>query len=295
MSKLTIAVTQMTCSDNEDKNVRKAEKMIRQASSQGAQIILLQELFAISYFCIDQDPKYFSLAQEAESHPMLEHMSTLAKELSVVLPVSFFEKANRVYFNSVIVIDADGKRLGIYRKSHIPHDPGYWEKFYFAPGDTGFKVWKTRYANIGVGICWDQWFPECARDMVLKGADVLFYPTAIGCDPNDPTYGSVKRWRRVQQGHAAANVVPICASNRVGTETGGTCDITFYGSSFIANQFGEILIQAGKKEETVLTAIIETDGKSKAAQNYLFRDRRPNLYRNLVSMDGRSLAKNHTQ
>ena len=293
MNKVTLAVTQMACSDDINANFEKAEHMVSMAAEQGAQIVLLQELFTTQYFCKDQNPKFFDLAHEVAGHPVLERMSSLAKKLSVVLPVSFFEKANRAYFNSVMVIDADGERLGTYRKSHIPHDPGYWEKYYFNPGDTGFKVWETRYAKIGVGICWDQWFPECARAMVLKGADVLLYPTAIGSRPNDLSYDSSGGWQRVMQGHAVANYVPVCASNRVGTEEGEGCTLNFYGTSFIAGKTGEILVQADRSEETVLTASIDLEEKSNALRYYgRFRDRRPSLYKSLLTLDGCTKPEN---
>eukprot|EP01084_Bolivina_argentea_P281991 482599_1 len=218
-------------------------------------------------------------------------MEKLAKELRVVLPVSFFERANKAYFNSVVVIDADGKRLGKYRKSHIPDGPGYQEKFYFTPGDTGFKVWHTAYCCIGVGICWDQWFPECARAMCLQGAELLLYPTAIGSEPHDPTINSREHWMRTMQGHAAANLVPILASNRVGkeviTEAPLGQDVTFYGGSFITDETGKIVCQADLFKGGVwvhefnLVAI-----QTRRAAWGLFRDRRPDLYASLLSHDG---------
>jgi N-carbamoylputrescine amidase len=214
-------------------------------------------------------------------------MSRLAAELRVVLPVSFFERANNAYYNSLMVIDADGQQLGLYRKSHIPDGPGYQEKYYFNPGDTGFRVWDTKYGRIGVGVCWDQWFPECARAMTLQGADILFYPTAIGSEPQDPTIKSRDHWQRVMQGHAGANMVPIVASNRIGREAGESCTMTFYGSSFIADPWGAKVAEAGEEEEAVLTASFDLDKNRAARASWgFFRDRRPELYTTLLTCDG---------
>jgi len=288
MRKITVAVTQMSCSNKSEENFKKAEGMIRKAVKEGAQIVLLQELFENPYFPQDQKYEYLNLAREAEGHPMLERMSALAKELSVVLPVSFFEKARQAFFNSVMMIDADGSFLGIYRKTHIPHDPGYWEKFYFSPGDTGFKVWKTSYCNIGIGICWDQWFPEAARIMTLRGADIIMYPTAIGSEPLSDL-DTAGHWQRVMQGHAGANIIPVCASNRVGTEKGDSTEITFYGSSFISGPDGAIITQADRSEETVLVTTFDLDSIRKLRDSFhLFRDRRPKYYQSLLTMDGRN-------
>lgn len=289
MSKITVAVTQMSCSTDMALNIEKAESFVRRASKKGAQIILLQELFLTHYFCKDQLSEYFDYAQEAEGHPVLDQMSKLAKELSVVLPISFFEKANNAFFNSIMVIDADGSRLGIYRKTHIPNDPGYWEKYYFSPGDTGFKVWDTKYGKIGIGICWDQWFPECARAMALMNADILLYPTAIGSSPLDKDDDWASHWQRVMQGHAAANIIPVCASNRVGFEKGESCDLTFFGSSFITDETGEKIVEANREEETILTASFDFEAIRKLRWEFcLFRDRRPELYSILLSKDGRN-------
>ncbi|MFA7416496.1 MAG: N-carbamoylputrescine amidase [Rhizobium sp.] len=288
MATVTVAATQMACSWDRNDNIARAERMVREAATRGARIILLQELFETPYFCQDQRSEFFDLAAPFENNPLVLHFSRLAAELGVVLPVSFFEKAGPAFFNSVAIIDADGKILGRYRKSHIPDGPGYTEKYYFSPGNTGFKVWNTRYARIGVGICWDQWFPEAARAMVLKGAELLFYPTAIGSEPQDPTLDSSAHWQRVMQGHAAANIAPVIASNRIGTEPGkaGT-EITFYGSSFIAGQTGEKLAEADRASETVLTATFDLDGIARQRQAWgLFRDRRPELYSPLMTMDG---------
>ena len=247
MREVTVAATQMACSWSEEENVARAESLVRAAANQGAQVILLQELFATPYFCKDQKSEHFALAQPMHGSPLIARMSRLAAELGVVLPVSFFERSNNAYFNSLVVIDADGQVLGLYRKSHIPDGPGYQEKFYFSPGDTGFRTWPTRFGTIGVGICWDQWFPEAARSMALLGAEILFYPTAIGSEPHDPALDSSAHWQRTMQGHAAANMVPLVASNRIGRETGETCDLTFYGTSFIADETGAKLEEAAPR------------------------------------------------
>ena len=281
---VTVAATQMACGWDIDKNLAKAEALIRQAHKDGAQIILIQELFATPYFCKDQDPKYFSMAEAVDDSRVIEKMQALAKELQVVLPVSFFEKANRAYFNSLVVIDADGSVVSHYRKSHIPDGPGYQEKFYFSPGDTGFKVADTRYAKIGVAICWDQWFPEAARSMVLMGADFLFYPTAIG---SEPVTGDDSRdhWCRVMQGHSAANMVPVIASNRIGVETGESCELTFYGSSFITDETGGMVGQASRDAEEVIIASFDIDRIAAERAGWgLFRDRRPDLYSPVTSL-----------
>ena len=291
MAQVTVAATQFACGPDVAENVDKAERMVRRAAAEGAQIILLQELFETPYFCKDQKQELFALARPAENHPTLQRMSRLAEELRVVLPVSFFERANNAYYNALMVFDADGKTLGLYRKSHIPDGPGYQEKFYFNPGNTGFRVWDTAYGRIGVGICWDQWFPECARAMALQGAEILFYPTAIGSEPQDPTINSRDHWQRVMQGHAGANVMPLVASNRIGREQGESCTVTFYGSSFIAGPQGEKVAEAGEDEETVLTAAFDLDRiRAMRASWGLFRDRRPELYTPLLTQDGASRA-----
>ncbi len=281
---ITVAATQMACTWNIATNLKKAESLVRHAAQQGAQIILLQELFETPYFCKDQKEAYFSLAKPAQDHPLLAHFSALAATLNVVLPISFFERANNAYYNSVMIIDADGSQLGVYRKTHIPDGPGYQEKFYFNQGDTGFKVWQTRHAVIGVGICWDQWFPESARAMALQGAELLFYPTAIGSEPEAPLIDSSGHWQRVMQGHAAANVMPLIASNRIGQEKGESCEITFYGSSFIADPTGEIITVAGRNEETVLTASFDLEEIRALRMGWgVFRDRRPSQYAHLLT------------
>ena len=247
MREVTLAATQTACGPDRAANVANAKKLVRQAKAKGAQVILIQELFETPYFCKDQAAKHFALAEPFEKNALIGEFSSLARELNVVLPLSYFERANNAHFNSLAMIDADGAVLGNYRKSHIPDGPGYQEKFYFNPGDTGFKVWRTRYGAIGAGICWDQWFPEAARAMALMGAEILVYPTAIGSEPPPaPAVDSSAHWRRVMQGHAAANYVPLIASNRIGREVGETCEITFYGTSFIAGPTGEILADAGR-------------------------------------------------
>lgn len=287
MRNVTVAATQMACSWDLENNIIQAEKLVRDAASQGAQIILIQELFETPYFCVDQDEKHFALAKPFENNPLIQRFSALARTLNVVLPLSYFEKANNVYFNSLCVIDADGRVLDNYRKSHIPNGPGYQEKQYFCPGDTGFKVWKTAHATLGAAICWDQWFPEAARAMVLQGAELLFYPTAIGSEPYDSGIDSKGHWQRTMQGHAAANVVPVIASNRVGKETGASCSITFYGSSFIASETGELLHEAGRESASILTHTFDLDSVvAMRAEWGLFRDRRPDLYGRLLTLDG---------
>ncbi len=287
MRKIKIAATQMACDWDVEGNLARAEMLVRDAAARGADVVLIQELFATPYFCKDQLSRHFSLAQPADESPVISRMQGLAKELGVVLPTSFFERGNNAYYNSLAMIDADGEVLGIYRKSHIPDGPGYQEKFYFSPGDTGFRVWQTAVGQLGVGICWDQWFPEAARAMVLQGAEVLFYPTAIGSEPADAGMDSAAHWQRVMQGHAGANLVPVVASNRVGEEQGETASITFYGSSFIAGPTGEILAEAGRDEQTVLVYEFDLDQlREMRAEWGLFRDRRPDLYGSLLSLDG---------
>ncbi len=288
MTQITVAATQMACTWDRETNLRQAEELVADAAARGANIVLLQELFETPYFCIDQDPAHFDLARPADDNDLIGFMTALAKRHQVVLPVSFFERANTAHYNSLAVIDADGAMLGIYRKSHIPDGPGYQEKFYFNPGDTGFRTWATRYGTIGVGICWDQWFPEAARAMALQGADLQFYPTAIGSEPQDPSIDSRPHWQRVMQGHAAANMVPVIASNRIGRETGTDGAITFYGSSFICDQTGGMVAEASRDHSEIITASFDLDQirKQRAAWG-LFRDRRPDLYHPLLTLDGR--------
>ena len=287
MKEVTVAATQMACSNDTDKNVNNAEKLVRQAASEGAQIILIQELFESQYFCMDQKEELFELSKPFENHPTIKKFSELAKELKVVLPVSFFEKANRAHYNSVAIVDADGSVLGKYRKSHIPDGPGYQEKFYFNPGDTGFKVWDTKYAKIGVGICWDQWFPEAARSMVLSGAELLLYPTAIGGEPEDDGFDSSDMWQRAMIGHSASNQIPVIASNRIGTEKGIDIENYFYGRSFVTNHVGDKIAEGSRDKEEVLIGKINLS-EAETLRNVwgVFRDRRPELYKGLLNLDG---------
>ena len=287
MSTLTVAAVQMACDPEMGRNIDRAERLIRQAASLGAKVVIPQELFATLYFCQDQDPGYFSLAHPVDDHPVLARMGSLAASLGIVLPVSFFERANNAHFNSLAVFDADGGNLGVYRKSHIPDGPGYQEKFYFNPGDTGFQVFHTRFGRLGCAVCWDQWFPECARALALKGAELLIYPTAIGSEPQDASIDSRDHWTRVMQGHAGANLTPLIAANRIGREVGHASEVTFYGSSFIAGATGEILALAPRDEEAVIVADLDLAAiaRQRAAWG-VFRDRRPDLYGDLLSLDG---------
>jgi N-carbamoylputrescine amidase len=286
MRNVTVAATQMACSWDTEANVERAVGLVREAAERGANIVLIQELFETPYFPAEEKPEFFSLAKPQDGHPTIRRMCALAKELEVVLPISFFERAGNAHFNAVAIADADGSILGVYRKSHIPDGPGYEEKYYFNPGNTGFRVWKTRYGNIGVAICWDQWFPECARAMALQDAELLFYPTAIGDEPYD-SFDSRDQWQRVMQGHAAANMVPVIASNRIGAEKSDNGTLTFYGSSFIADGTGEKVAEAPRNEQAVLTASFDLDElRTQRASSGLFRDRRTDLYASLMSVDG---------
>ena len=288
LRQVSVAATQMACDWDVEGNLQRAESLVREAHGKGAQIILIQELFAAPYFCKDQDAKFFELAEQVDDSRVIRHMQSLARELEVVLPVSFFERANRAYFNSLVVLDADGSICSHYRKSHIPDGHGYQEKFYFSPGDTGFQISRTRYATIGVGICWDQWFPETARALSLMGAEVLFFPTAIGSEPASG-HDSRHHWRRAMQGHSAANMVPVVASNRVGNEIGEACSLDFYGSSFITDEFGEVIEQAPSNTQAVVTATFDLDDiDTRRTEWGLFRDRRPELYQPIISLDGAS-------
>lgn len=281
MTALTIACTQMACSWDTEANLAEAEAKVREAAAGGARLILLQELFEAPYFCAEQNPDYFDLAKPFEGNPLIARFAAVAKELGVVLPISFFEKTAREYYNSVAIADADGTVLGVYRKTHIPDGFGYQEKFYFTPGDTGFRVWDTAVGRIGVGICWDQWFPEAARAMALMGADILLYPTAIGSEPQDPTIQSLDHWRRVMQGHAGANMCPLIASNRVGVETVGD-GLTFYGGSFIADETGALVADLGDQPGIGLARVdLGAIEKTRRAWG-LFRDRRPDRYAGLT-------------
>ncbi|RYL92381.1 N-carbamoylputrescine amidase [Sporolactobacillus sp. THM19-2] len=288
MRKVKAAATQMSCSWNREENLLKAEKLVRQAAAKGAQIILLQELFETPYFCQKEKSEYYRLAETLEESRAVQHFCRIARELEVVLPLSFYEKKNNALFNALAMIDADGQVLGTYRKSHIPDGPGYEEKFYFNPGDTGFRVWQTRYGKIGAGICWDQWFPESARCMALMGAELLFYPTAIGSEPYDPSIDSKDHWQACMLGHAAANLVPVIASNRIGTEKDENSSISFYGSSFIAGPRGNKLAEADRETESVLVAEFDLDQLQLQRFDWgLFRDRRPDLYGAITTFDGK--------
>jgi N-carbamoylputrescine amidase len=261
-------------------NIVKTERLIREAVRRGAQVILPPELFQGPYFCTSQEEKWFATAYPAATHPCVAALQPVAKELRVVLPVSIFERDGPNYFNSVVIVDADGGQLGVYRKSHIPDGPGYQEKYYFRPGDTGFKAWDTAFGRIGVAICWDQWFPEAARAMSLTGAQVLFYPTAIGSEPHDATLDTRDPWRRAMQGHAVSNVIPVVAANRIGAERVGAYTQTYYGHSFIANHRGDLVESFGETEEGVLVHEFDLDflDRHRAAWGF-FRDRRTELYR----------------
>jgi N-carbamoylputrescine amidase len=287
MRLVKVAATQMSCTNQIDENIANAERLVRQAAAKGAQIILIQELFETLYFCQKEIPEYYNYATEVEENKAINHFKKVAKELEVVLPISFYEKKNNARYNALAVIDANGEVLGVYRKSHIPDGPGYEEKYYFNPGDTGFKVWNTRYGKIGVGICWDQWYPETARCMTLMGAEILFYPTAIGSEPESPDVDSKDHWQRCMIGHAACNLVPVVASNRIGSEVIEDSTIKFYGSSFIANATGEKIAEAGRTEETVLVAEFDLDAIAEQRIEWgIFRDRRPDLYKAILTYDG---------
>ena len=288
---VTVAAIQMSMAVDVATNVATAERLVRVAAASGAQVILIPELFEGHYFCKDQRASELARALPIEGHPTIEHFMKLAQELGVVLPISVYERANNTLFNTVAMIDADGSMLGIYRKSHIPDGPGYTEKYYFSPGDTGFQVWNTRFGNIGVGICWDQWFPEAARAMALMGAELLLYPTAIGSEPPNPTWDSSMHWQRVMQGHAGANLMPVIAANRTGREVGVNNEIMFYGSSFIADATGAKVAEADREEETVLTATFDLDAVRAMRLGWgVFRDRRPELYIPLITLDGDELS-----
>ena len=284
---VTVAAVQMAMDADAAANEDRAEGLVRSAAASGAQIVLLPELFTGPYFCIDARPEHLGRARPIAGHPTVERFAALAGELGVVLPISVYEQAGPALFNSVALADADGTVLGTYRKSHIPDGPGYTEKYYFSPGDTGFRVWETVHGTVGVGICWDQWVPEAARAMALLGAELLLYPTAIGTEPPDPSWDSRDHWRRVMQGHAGANLVPVVASNRIGREQGDSCAITFYGSSFIADHTGAKVQEAGRTEESVLLHAFDLDAVREARIAWgVFRDRRPDLYGAIGTLDG---------
>ncbi|HJV37303.1 MAG TPA: N-carbamoylputrescine amidase [Geothrix sp.] len=272
---IRVAATQCAFTGSLDENVARVEGLVREAAATGAQVILPSELFEGPYFCREEKDAFFDWARPAEGHPTIARFQALARELGVVIPVSFFEKDGPHHYNSLAMVDADGSMLGVYRKSHIPDGPGYEEKFYFRPGNTGFKVWETRFGRLGVGICWDQWYPECARAMMLMGAEVLFYPTAIGTEPENPELDTKDLWQRAMIGHAVSNVVPVVAANRVGTEGGQT----FYGHSFIANHRGDKVAELGRTGAGVITADFDLEEIRRNRASFgFFRDRRPELY-----------------
>ena len=281
---VSVAALQTSYGADMAANIAKTEQLVRNAAAKGAQIILPSELFQGEYFCVSQEEKWFATAFPWREHPAVLAMQKLAAELNVVIPTSIYEKEGPHYFNSLVMIDAGGELLGVYRKSHIPDGPGYQEKYYFRPGDTGFKVWYTKYAKVGVGICWDQWYPEAARAMALLGAEILMYPTAIGSEPHDDSLDTAAPWQRVMQGHAVANVMPVIASNRIGHEQVTAAGQTFYGHSFIANHRGDLMQSFGAKDEGVLVAEFDLDylNTHRAAWGF-FRDRRPDLYTALAS------------
>ncbi len=290
MAIVTLAATQLACSWDLDDNIQKAEEQVTAAAEDGAQIILLQELFQTPYFCLEQKFQYFDLARPLDEDKAVAHFRVLAKQLGVVLPISYYERAGKAYYNSLAIIDADGEMLWNYRKTHIPQAPGYEEKFYFNPGDTGFRAIKTKHATIGCGICWDQWFPETARSLALKGAEVLFFPTAIGSEPQNVAIDSAGHWQRTMQGHAAANLTPLVASNRVGTESEGKTSGEFYGSSFIADHLGAKVAEANRVDETYLTASFDLDEIEEYRRAWgIFRDRRPEMYETVRTLDGQTV------
>ena len=288
MRQATIGLTQFACAANVADNCEKAEKLIREARLKGSNVVVIPELFEGPYFCKEEDPKNFALAHEREGHPTIGRFASLARELGIVIPVSFFERSGNAYFNSIAMIDADGRILGYYRKSHIPQGPGYEEKYYFSPGDTGFRVWQTAFGKVGVGICWDQWFPETARSLALMGAEMLLFPTAIGSEPKSPGYDSSRHWQNTMRGHAAANIMPLAAANRTGAEKGeGGTEVVFYGSSFIADERGEKVAEAGREEEKVLVHRFDLDLIGELRRSWgVFRDRRPDLYQAIMTLDG---------
>lgn len=285
---MIVAAIQMQMSTVTAENVATAERLVRDAASRGARVVLLPELFEGHYFCKDQRAEDLGRAVPIDGHPTIGRFQSVARELGVVLPISVYERANNALFNTVAMVDADGALLGTYRKSHIPDGPGYTEKYYFSPGDTGFRAWRTAHGVIGVGICWDQWFPEAARAMALLGAELLLYPTAIGSEPPNPSWDSSGHWQRAMQGHAASNLVPVVAANRFGREVGVATEITFYGSSFIADATGAKVAEAGREGEAILTAEFDLAALRAMRTSWgLFRDRRPDLYGPLLTLDGR--------
>ena len=285
--KIAVGVVQCALGGSREENVERVIRLVREAATAGAQVVLPPELFEGPYFPREESEAWFDEAREAEGNPTIDRIAKLAKELSVVIPVSFFERAGQAHYNSLAMIDADGTVMGVYRKSHIPDGPGYSEKFYFRPGDTGFRVWRTQLGRIGVGVCWDQWYPECARAMALMGAELLLYPTCIGSEPHDPMMDTKDPWQRAMIGHAVSNAMPVAAANRIGVEG----DMVFYGSSFIADARGDKLAELGREEEGVALATIDLESSRRARNGWgFFRDRRPDLYDVLLTPDGRTLG-----
>jgi len=284
---LSLGAVQMSMTQDVAANLDTAERLVRDAAGRGARIVLIPELFEDVYFCKDVDAKHLQRARPVDGHPTVSRFAALAAELGVVLPLSIFERAGNALFNTVVMVDADGRTLGTYRKSHIPDGIGYSEKFYFSPGDTGFRVWDTAHGRVGLGICWDQWFPEAARVMALQGAECILYPTAIGSEPPDPAWDSSGHWQRVMQGHAGANLLPVLSANRHGTETGEQTEIIFYGSSFIADNTGAKVAEAGRDSDEVLVAHFDRAELERLRLSWgLFRDRRPDLYGRISTLDG---------
>ena len=281
---LTVAAIQAAFGEDVGANITKVAELVREAAGLGAQVILPPELFQGPYFCVTQEERWFATAYPWREHPCVTALAPLAAELGVAIPVSIFERDGPHYYNSLVMLDADGSPLGVYRKSHIPDGPGYQEKYYFRPGDTGFRVWETRFGRLGTGICWDQWYPEAARAMALMGAEVLFYPTAIGSEPHDASLDTRDPWRRAMQGHAVSNVIPVVAANRIGFEPGGASGQTYYGSSFIADHRGDLVSEIGRDDEGVIGAEFDLDflATHRAAWGF-FRDRRTDLYGGLVT------------
>ena len=280
--KIKVAITQMSCSSDYEKNIAKAEDLVQKCAKNGANVVLIQELFSNLYFCQVEDYDKFALAEEADNSKLIKHFQEVAKKYHVVLPISFFEKSGPNYFNSLVMIDADGSNLGLYRKTHIPTGQCYEEKFYFSPGDTGFKVYKTKFGKIGIGICWDQWFPETARCLTLNGAQLLLYPTAIGSEPV-LVRDSMPHWRNTMCGHAAANIIPVCASNRVGKETAPNSEMVFQGYSFIADQYGNVVEEMNREEEGFRIHEFDLDAIDHERVSWgVFRDRRPECYGDIV-------------
>ena len=293
MCRLIVATTQMPCTWDLPGNLERAEQLVREAAARGAQVILLQELFATPYFCIEQQHRHLALAEEYAQSQVLQRFAALAGELGVVLPLSWFERAGTAYFNSLSVADADGRLLGVYRKTHIPNALGYQEKEYFSPGDSGFRVWDTAFGRLGIGICWDQWFPETARCLALQGAEVLLFPTAIGSEPGSAGLDSRDHWQMTMRGHAAANLLPVVAANRVGHEVATsdpTLHMDFYGSSFICDHKGRLLAEADRDSSGVLLQPLDLAAMAEERRTWgIFRDRRPEMYGPLLSLDGQHL------